>query len=64
VLLLAYAPDADNLAVAVATVTKTSTPGLHRTFSHSLFTVVVVIAVFCLVNLATKKRAGTTWGLD
>ncbi len=30
-------PDADNLAVAIATLTGKSTEGLHRTFTHSLF---------------------------
>ena len=29
-------PDADNLAVAIATLTGGSTEGLHRTFTHSL----------------------------
>ena len=52
-------PDADNLAVAIATVIKKSTEGLHRTFTHSLFTIVLVIAVFYLVQLVTKKAK---WG--
>ena len=36
-------PDADNLAVAVATVTGKSTEGLHRTFTHSLFFVAATL---------------------
>jgi len=48
-------PDIDNLAVAVATLTKVSTEGLHRTFTHSLFTVVGIIVVFYLVRLITKQ---------
>ena len=36
-------PDADNLAVAVATLTGKSTEGLHRTFTHSLFFVATII---------------------
>jgi membrane-bound metal-dependent hydrolase YbcI (DUF457 family) len=50
-------PDADNLAVA--TVMKLPTEGVHRTFTHSLFTVVAVIVVFYLVSLATKQPR---WG--
>jgi membrane-bound metal-dependent hydrolase YbcI (DUF457 family) len=48
-------PDGDNLLVAVATITKSSTDGLHRTFTHSLFTIVGVVAVFYLVSLTTKR---------
>jgi membrane-bound metal-dependent hydrolase YbcI (DUF457 family) len=56
-------PDADNLAVAVATITKQPTAGLHRTFTHSLFTVVVVIAVFYLVSLITKHPRWNNLGI-
>jgi membrane-bound metal-dependent hydrolase YbcI (DUF457 family) len=42
-------PDTDNLAVAVATVTGGSTAGLHRTFTHSLFTIVAIIILFQLI---------------
>lgn len=56
-------PDTDNLAVAVATVAKLPTEGLHRTFTHSLFTIVVVLAAFYLVGLASKQRRWTTLGL-
>jgi membrane-bound metal-dependent hydrolase YbcI (DUF457 family) len=48
-------PDADNLAVAIATLTGGSTEGLHRTFTHSWFTVVSLILVFYLVSLFTGK---------
>ena len=48
-------PDSDNLAVAVATVAKSSTEGLHRTFTHSLFTSAVVVGVFYLVSVFTKR---------
>ncbi len=48
-------PDADNLAVAAATLTKSSTQGLHRTFSHSLFTAAVVVVLFFLLGLATSR---------
>ncbi len=48
-------PDADNLAVAVATVTGSPTEGLHRTFTHSLFTVTAVIMVFQLIAVLAKR---------
>jgi membrane-bound metal-dependent hydrolase YbcI (DUF457 family) len=48
-------PDADNLAVAVATLTKRSTAGLHRTFTHSLFTILAVVIIFYLASLIVKQ---------
>jgi len=52
-------PDADNLAVAVATVAKLPTEGLHRTFTHSLFTAIAVAVVFALVGRVARQ---TRWG--
>ncbi len=52
-------PDADNLAVAVATVMGRSTEGLHRTFTHSLFTVGAILLVFYGVAWASKR---SEWG--
>ncbi len=48
-------PDADNLAVAIATLTGQPTEGLHRTFTHSLFTIAAVVVAFCSVALITKR---------
>jgi len=56
-------PDSDNLTVAVATLTKSSTEGLHRTFTHSLFMVVGLIAVFYLVSQVTKRPRWNFLGL-
>jgi len=58
-------PDADNLAVAVATLTGGSTDGLHRTFTHSLFFVVLLVAVFFFVSLIAKSKRWNYlgWGL-
>jgi membrane-bound metal-dependent hydrolase YbcI (DUF457 family) len=56
-------PDSDNLAVAVATLTKSSTEGLHRTFTHSLITIAGIMAIFYLVSLATKRRRWTNLGI-
>lgn len=55
ILLGSLIPDMDNLVVAVATVSKLSTEGLHRTFTHSLFTVVIVFLAFTLASLLTNK---------
>ena len=52
-------PDADNLAVAVATVMGRSTEGLHRTFTHSLFLVAAIVVVFYGVAWASKR---SEWG--
>ena len=56
-------PDADNLAVAAATVTGSSTEGLHRTFTHSLFTVAAIIIIFQLVAMLTKRPRWGNLGL-
>lgn len=56
-------PDADNLAVAVATVTGASTEGLHRTLSHSLFTVAAIIIIFQLVAALIKRPHWGNLGL-
>ncbi len=55
-------PDADNLAVAVATVTGGSTEGMHRTFTHSLFFVLALVIVFWLVGLVAKRPSLTNLG--
>jgi membrane-bound metal-dependent hydrolase YbcI (DUF457 family) len=56
-------PDADNLAVAVATVMKNPTEGLHRTFTHSLFTVLLVVVVFYLIGVLTKQPRWSNLGV-
>ena len=56
-------PDADNLVVAVATVMGKSTEGLHRTFTHSLFTVATIIIVFQLIAMFTKRPCWGNLGL-
>ena len=46
-------PDADNLAVAVATIAKLPADGLHPTFSHSLFKgLMTIYGVVYLLSLA------------
>lgn len=56
-------PDMDNIAVAVATVAKLSTHGLHRTFTHSVFTIVLAVAVFYLLAALTQKPRWKNFGL-
>ena len=56
-------PDADNLAVAVATLARKSTEGLHRTFTHSLFSVVAILAVFFIVSAITKRPRWNNLGI-
>jgi len=56
-------PDADNLAVAVATVMGKSTEGLHRTFTHSLFFVAAIVLVGYIIGWATKRPQWGNLGL-
>jgi len=56
-------PDLDNIAVAVATITKSSTEGLHRTFTHSIFTILVLLILFYVVSLLTKNPKWTNFGI-
>jgi membrane-bound metal-dependent hydrolase YbcI (DUF457 family) len=56
-------PDADNLAVAVATVMRLPTEGLHRNFTHSFFMVAAVVVVFYLVSVLVKQPRWGNLGL-
>jgi len=56
-------PDLDNYAVAVATVAGRDTQGLHRTFTHSVFTILAAIAVFFVVAQARRQARWTTLGI-
>jgi len=56
-------PDLDNIAVAIATVTKGSTEGLHRTFTHSLFTVIALVVLFYLASLFAKDPKWENFGI-
>ena len=56
-------PDVNNLAVAVATVMKLPTTGLHRTFTHSIFTAVILFVVFYLVGKLTRQSRWINFGL-
>ncbi len=56
-------PDLDFIAVAGVTLMDLSTEGLHRTFSHSLFTVILVIVLLSLTALFTRKSWMLNLGL-
>ena len=50
ILLGSFIPDMDNVGVAVATLTKMPTEGIHRTLTHSVFFMAAVIIVFYLIG--------------
>jgi membrane-bound metal-dependent hydrolase YbcI (DUF457 family) len=56
-------PDLDNLAVAYATLTGSDPHGLHRTFTHSIFTIFAVLLLFYLVAVLTKNQKWNNFGL-
>jgi membrane-bound metal-dependent hydrolase YbcI (DUF457 family) len=56
-------PDADILAMAVATIAGLPTERLHRTFTHSLFTVAIVLLVLRVVAWATGRPQWKNLGL-
>jgi membrane-bound metal-dependent hydrolase YbcI (DUF457 family) len=58
-----FVPDMDNLGVAVATLTKAPTEGIHRTMTHSIFFMLLVVAVFYLIGLLKKDVRWHNLGL-
>jgi len=46
VILGTMVPDMDNVAVAIATLMKRDTHGLHRTFTHNIFFIILVVLAF------------------
>ena len=60
-------PDLDNLVVAYATLAKLPNPeDYHRTFTHSVFTIVTAVVLFYILATLTKnekwKNFGTGFG--
>lgn len=55
-------PDLDNIAVAVATLTGAPTEGLHRTFTHSIFTIIALVVIFAIIAAVTKNPRWTSFG--
>jgi hypothetical protein len=63
VVLGSMAPDLDNIAVAYATLAKLPDPEIyHRTFTHSIFTVIVMAALFYIVAAVTKNQKWNNFG--
>jgi membrane-bound metal-dependent hydrolase YbcI (DUF457 family) len=56
-------PDLDNLAVAYATLARADTHGLHRTFTHSIFTIAAVLVLFYVTAAVTKNLKWRNFGL-
>lgn len=63
VVLGSFMPDLDNLAVAVATLSKMPTEGIHRTATHSVFFVALVVAVFYAIGTIQKRNRLINLGL-
>jgi len=63
VILGSFVPDMDNLGVAVATLAKMPTEGIHRTMTHSVFFVAAVIAVFYVIGQWKQDQRWTNLGL-
>jgi membrane-bound metal-dependent hydrolase YbcI (DUF457 family) len=56
-------PDLDNFAVAYATLTRSDSHGLHRTFTHSIFTVLAVVVLFGIIAALTQNRKWNNFGM-
>jgi len=56
-------PDMDNVAVAIATLAKADTHGLHRTFTHSIFFVAAIVAIFYFIGILRKQPRWTNLGI-
>ena len=57
-------PDLDNLVVAYATLAKLPDPeSYHRTFTHSIFTIIVAVIVLYLIAAITKNERWRNFGL-
>jgi membrane-bound metal-dependent hydrolase YbcI (DUF457 family) len=63
VLLGSFIPDMDNLGVAVATLAKIPTEGIHRTLTHSVFFAALVAVIFILVGQRKKDAHWINLGL-
>ena len=55
ILLGSILPDADNFAVAAATLTGKSVEGLHRTYTHSLIVAIGIVFLFYILSMIFKN---------
>jgi len=57
-------PDLDNLVVAYATLAKLPEPEhFHRTFTHSVFTIIAMVLLFYLVAVFTRNEKWKNFGI-
>lgn len=56
-------PDMDNYTVAIATVAKLNTHGLHRTFTHSILAIVTVFAIFFILGKVREEPRWINFGI-
>ncbi len=56
-------PDADAVVVAYATLAGKDTHGLHRTYSHSIFTMIALVLVFYIIAKVTARPTTANLGL-
>jgi membrane-bound metal-dependent hydrolase YbcI (DUF457 family) len=63
ILLGSFIHDMDNLGVAIATVAKMPTAGIHRTMTHSVFFVFFVVAIFYALSQWKKDAHWSNLGL-
>lgn len=63
ILLGSLIPDMDNVGVAIATLMKASTEGIHRTATHSLFFAAAGVLVFYLIGSFGRNVRWTNLGI-
>jgi membrane-bound metal-dependent hydrolase YbcI (DUF457 family) len=63
ILLGSLFPDFDNYTVAVATVARLDIHHLHRTFTHSLLAILIVVGVFLIVAIVTRQPRWANLGV-
>ena len=57
-------PDLDNIVVAYATLAKLPDPGhYHRTFTHSIFTIILLVLLFYVIAAFTKNEKWKNFGI-
>ena len=57
-------PDLDNLVVAYATLAKLPDPeNYHRTFTHSVFTIIAMVVLFYIIAAVTKNENLKNFGM-
>ena len=57
-------PDLDNLVVAYATLAKLPEPEhFHRTFTHSVFTIIAMVILFYIIAAFTKNEKWRNFGI-